>query len=498
MAGRGNPTDPAARIPRKDRRGANPFTVGAIVLVVVAIGTYLGFTKHIPFTQGFEVKAVFQSANSIRKNSPVRIAGVNVGKVVKVEGQPGTDAAVVTLEIDSKGLPIHKDAEAKIRPRIFLEGNFSVDLSPGTPSSPTLSSGDTIPVTQTATPVQLDQILTALQQDTRTSLQQALDGFGAGLTRKPTLAEDREADPSTRGQTAAQSLNDAIKYGASAGKNTAIVSQALLGTNPGDLSRLIAGLDKVSRGLDTNESQLQDLLVNFNRTVAATASESSNLRRSVGLLGPTVQNADRALTSLDASFPATRAFATDILPGVEQTGPTIAASFPWIAQTTALLAPNELQGLAAQLAPTTKSLAQVVNSSLSLLPQADLTSKCVTNVILPAGDIKIQDGKFSTNAENYKEFWYSLVGLAGEGQNFDGNGQFVRFQTGGGSTLVTQNIPDKLYGNAALPPLGTRPAFPGTLPPYKPTVPCYGQALPALNAAPVGPSDAGPAGVPVR
>ena len=96
--------------------------------------TYFGFTKDIPFTHGFRVNAVFESANSIRPNSPVRIAGVNVGKVKKIERQDGTDAAVVTMEINDKGLPIHKDATMKIRPRIFLEGNFFVDLKPGTPS----------------------------------------------------------------------------------------------------------------------------------------------------------------------------------------------------------------------------------------------------------------------------------------------------------------------------------------------------------------------------
>src|SRR5919198_1053962 len=174
--GRRDPDAP--RIPRKDRAGASAFKVGAIVLAIALVAVYFGFTKHVPFTHGFRVKAVVPSANSIRTNSPVRIAGVNVGKVKKIERQDGTDAAVVTMEIDKKGLPIHKDAEAKIRPRIFLEGNFFVDLKPGTPEAPTLSSGDTIPVTQTATPVQLDQVLTALQSDTRRSLQRALEGFG--------------------------------------------------------------------------------------------------------------------------------------------------------------------------------------------------------------------------------------------------------------------------------------------------------------------------------
>jgi phospholipid/cholesterol/gamma-HCH transport system substrate-binding protein len=66
---------------RKERTGANPFAVGLLVLVLIAIGTFFGFTKHIPFTHGYQLKGVFAQANSIRKNSPVRIAGVNVGKV---------------------------------------------------------------------------------------------------------------------------------------------------------------------------------------------------------------------------------------------------------------------------------------------------------------------------------------------------------------------------------------------------------------------------------
>jgi len=414
----GRRTSDEERVPRKDRSGASPFVVGLVVLVVACIGVYFGFAKHVPFTHGFRVKAVFQSSNSIRKNSPVRIAGVNVGKVTKIEGKPGTDAAVVTMEINGKGLPIHKDATMKIRPRIFLEGNFFVDVAPGTPSAPTIDSGDTIPLTQTATPVQFDQVLTTFQSDTRTSLQKTLEGFGTGLTYKPPKAEDLDA---------AESLNDAIRFGARSLRGTAIVADAFLGTEDHDLSRLIAGLNRTTEGLGRNEEQLKDLVTNFNRTVAATASEAVALRASIRLLGPTLQNADSALDALNASFPNTRAFAREILPGVNQTAATIDAAFPWIAQARKLLAPDELQGVVSELSPATEDLAKVVDATLQLLPQADLAAKCATNVILPTGDVKIDDGAFSTGEENYKEFWYSMVGLAGEGQDFDGNGMYVRF-----------------------------------------------------------------------
>jgi phospholipid/cholesterol/gamma-HCH transport system substrate-binding protein len=495
MPGRRRSSDPAQRVPRKDRTGASPFRVGAIVLIALALIVFFGFTKHIPFTHGFRVNAVFESANSIRANSPVRIAGVTIGKVTAIKGQSGSNAAVVTMEIDRKGLPIHKDATMKIRPRIFLEGNFFVDVQPGTPSAPTIDDGDTIPVTQTATPVQFDQLLTALQADTRLSLQRVLDGLGTALTHKPTAAEDRRADPSTRGETAAKSLNDAIVYGGRAFRSTAVVSDALLGRRAHDLSRLLRGLSRTTEGLGRNERQLEDLVVAFNRTTAATASQADNLSASIRLLAPTLVHADSALDALNAAFPNTRLFAREILPGVRETPATIAAAFPWIAQTRKLLGPSELGGLAPQLSAATRDLSRVVDASLALLPQADLASKCATRVILPTGNIKIADGPLSTGAENYKEFWYTMVGLAGEGQNFDGNGMYVRLQPGGGDQTVSvgaggSSSADRLFANAIPTPLGTRPAFPGRRPPYQPDVPCYTNRLPDLNAAPVGPSDA--------
>src|SRR5205823_12867419 len=74
----------------------------------------------------FPYTTLFRSeANSIRKNSPVRIAGVNIGKVKDIQREPGTTAAIVTMELKDSGLPLHTDATMKIRPRIFLEGNRS-------------------------------------------------------------------------------------------------------------------------------------------------------------------------------------------------------------------------------------------------------------------------------------------------------------------------------------------------------------------------------------
>src|SRR3712207_1122680 len=223
--------DALMRRGRRRHELRSPVAIGLVALAVLLPLLYLGFTKDLPFSRGFRISAVFQSANSLREDSPVRIAGVDVGRVVRVEAQ-GTEAARVVMEIEDAGLPVHADATAKIRPRIFLEGNFFVDLRPGTPGTGELEDGETIAVTRTATPVQLDRVLTALQSDPREDLQDVLQGRGTALTAEPSAEDDEDADPSARGETAAESINDSYDDAGPAARAQAQVNEAFLGTEP--------------------------------------------------------------------------------------------------------------------------------------------------------------------------------------------------------------------------------------------------------------------------
>jgi ABC-type transporter Mla subunit MlaD len=468
------------------KKPMSPVKIGIIATVLGVIVLYLGFTKDIPFTTPFELKAVVQSSNELRKGAPVRIAGVNVGKVKSVAADPGTNYAVVTMAITKEGLPIHRDATLKVRPRIFLEGNFFVDLQPGSPQAPDFHDGDTMKVTQTAAPVQLDEVLTALQSDSRSDLQTILDQLATAMNAKPTKAQDANMDPVSRGKTGAQAFNSAYNDIPSSEKASAEVFQALLGTQPTqDVARLIQGTADTSDALIRDEGALKGLITNFNTTMAAFASESANLRATIRLLPGTLQQANSTLAALDASFPPTRAFAREILPGVRQTPATIDASFPWIAQMRKLVSKPELGGLVQQLTPATADLARLTDRTIKLLPKTTLVSRCVTHNIVPTGNQVITVDPFNSHEPNYKEFFYALVGLAGEGQNFDGNGEYVRFQTGGGSQQLSvgksSSNSGQAFGNNVAVPLGNQPFYPGHRPPYRPDVPCYTQKVPDVN-----------------
>ena len=59
------------------------------------------------------------------------------------------------MQLRDDALPLHKDARLQIRPRILLEGNFFVDLQPGSSATGALEDGGTVPITQTSNAVTL-------------------------------------------------------------------------------------------------------------------------------------------------------------------------------------------------------------------------------------------------------------------------------------------------------------------------------------------------------
>src|SRR3712207_4794196 len=213
--------------------GMRPFRAGLIAILLIVAGTYFAFARGLPIGDHYEIEAVFRSANNVKEKQPVRIAGVEVGKVVEVRHlEPGTSAAVIKMRIEDGGRPVHRDARVAIRARMFLEGNWFIDLQPGTPSAGELPDGGTLPVAQTRGPVQLGQLFTALQSDTRKNIQTLLDEYSQAL-------EGEGADGYRR----------SIPYWEPAYRNAAIVQDASLGVLQHDLSEYVDTSGRVARGL---------------------------------------------------------------------------------------------------------------------------------------------------------------------------------------------------------------------------------------------------------
>jgi virulence factor Mce-like protein len=451
----------------------SPLRAGIVTIVVMVIAVYFGFSKKLPFQSHFTLRAAFSSSTDIRKGSPVRIAGVNVGKVTgtqllaRADGQP--PGAIVSMQIAGEGLPLHRDATAKIRPRIFLEGNFFVDLTVGSPSAPDLGSGDTIPVTQTADPVQLDQVLSALPTATRGDLQHLLSDLSIGL-----------------GGPAAAALNTTIRYMEPAYRYTSVVNQALLGQDEHDLSNYIASAGLVAQAADADPPALESLITDFNTTTGALAAEDGALAQAVRDLPQTLATGQPALAALDASFPPLRALATTLDPGVRSSVPAVNAAIPLARQLRLLVRPAELRGLVSDLRPTVPSLAQLNVRTVPLLDQVRAASGCQNSVILPWTQMTLNDPAFPATGPVYQEAVKWLPSNGAESRSGDANGQWFR------TLVVAPNVVAPIPGGnsfqlSANPIQGANPPKPSTLPMLRADLPCETQQLPNLDTQSSGP-----------
>ena len=82
---------------------------------------WLAFGGPIPLQpKGYRFKVAFTDAAQLAQQADVRIAGVNVGKVVTKELAPEGNRTLAVIQLQSKYAPIHKDARAILRQKLSL------------------------------------------------------------------------------------------------------------------------------------------------------------------------------------------------------------------------------------------------------------------------------------------------------------------------------------------------------------------------------------------
>ena len=455
------------------QRGMSPFGAGLISIVVVVVAVYFAFARGLPWGDHYEVKIHFEDSVNVKERQPVRIAGVDVGKVVKVEHpDPPKRLVEVTVRIEDDGRPIHRDAQVKIRPRMFLEGNWFLEMSPGSDATPELEDGGTIPVSQTSSPVQLGQVLSILESDTRENIRKIFREYGSSLEG-----------------AGARGFNRSIPYWEPAYRNSAIVQEATLGLGEHDLSGYIDSAGRVARGLDRSPDALRSLITDFNTAAGAFAREATSLETAIAELPRTLRAARPALARLNEAFPPLRRLTADLRPSIRESGRTIDVSFPFIRQTRRLVSRAELRGLVADLRPTVPSLARLTRDTVPLFEQVRESSSCENEVLDPFSNDRLEDPVFPATGKIYEEAPKPLPSLASESRNGDANGQWFHVLVSAGDHTV--NIgPDRdgnpQFAQAYFPILGTLPPSPpgGRRPPLRPEVPCETQEPPDLRAIP--------------
>jgi phospholipid/cholesterol/gamma-HCH transport system substrate-binding protein len=275
--------------------------IAILVLFVLAVGV----TGYILAQQGFRlpfiskpqftINAEFSTAQAVTpgQGQTVRVSGVQIGTLTGVSLKNGY--AIVKMSIDKKykGV-IHTNATAFLRPKTGLQDMF-VELNPGNGSAPVVKQGYTIPLTNTAPEVNVDEILSSIDADTRQYLQLLVNGAGQGLNgRGGELAQVLERFEPTHQDLAR--LNSAV---------------AVRGA---DLAHLVNALRRLNDALLTKQAQIGQLIVSSSQVFRATASEEANIQRSIA--------------DLPATLAQTRTTLAQVQTFAQELGPTAAKLIP--------------------------------------------------------------------------------------------------------------------------------------------------------------------------
>jgi virulence factor Mce-like protein len=452
--------------------------VSAITILLAIAVTYYAFSgKEVPFVHHFTLHALVKNSVDIIPDSPVRIAGIDVGRVT------GTSAHGTLTRVDftmqSNGLPVHTDATVTIRDRLFLEGGYYLQLDPGSPSAPVAKDGFTVPPSNTAYPVQFYQVLSTFDLATRHSLENTLNtlnqGFGPPAGKQPTVTN-----------SGAGGLKQAAPQFAPTLKDIAWFSQGLHGTRQGDVERLLTSSSAISTTLHNSSSQLADLVTGLNRTSAALASSDGALAKSVAGVDQTLKAAPPALTALDRALPPLTQLSVALGPSLKVAPPLIDGLTKAVGELAAVVAPAERGRLLDTLKTTFVEFPTTIKQLGSAFPITKGVTDCLRTHVTPVLTSQVPDGPLSTGQPVWKDFVHFVVGLSSAVEDFDGNGYWIRLINSiGGSPLDVGQLP--LGGASGI--LGARPQWVGDLTPsdFRPDVPCSSQPVVGLSSATAAP-----------
>jgi phospholipid/cholesterol/gamma-HCH transport system substrate-binding protein len=264
--------------------------VAVIVMIIIALFVGGFILSHQRFylpawfpvigTDFFELKGEFSTAQSVTpgQGQTVDIAGVPVGEIKRVELDDGR--AVVTMSIRDKYKDLVKrDATMLLRPKTGLK-DMVIEMEPGTPGTPRVPEGYMIPVSQTRPDVNLDEILSNLDRDTRDYLRLLVAGGGEGLKNN------------------GANFRNTFRRFEPLGRDVAKLTK-LLAERRRNLARLIHNLQLLVTEVGTKDKELGELIVSQNAVFEAFANQDKNLRETFRLLPDTLRTTNTALAKSD-------------------------------------------------------------------------------------------------------------------------------------------------------------------------------------------------------
>lgn len=368
--------------------------IGAVVVVAAVVGGVVLLTAD----RDHHVSVVLGSASKVVPGGPVLIDGFEAGKVADIQVRDGK--AVLDLAVDDHHAPLHDGAQVMVEWKALL-GERRVEIQDGPETNPEIPDGGMMPGKQ-AKPVELDEVLNALDAPTRehlASLVGQLDNTVSG----------NEADANATLRTAGPAL-----------ESLGHVMQGL-GSDGESIKGLVTQLNGMVGTLSERDGDVRQIVDKLNRTTDAVAGQRENLGEAIRTLPTTLDTAKGTLDDVPGVADKTIPLLHDLRPATQR--------LPAVA--------DHLNPVLRDLRPTIDRLGPTLNAADALLDRTPGLLDTAHATVPPLTGT----AAYLTPALNHlrpytPELTGWLASWTSNASNYDSNGHFVRFMLQEGATTV--------------------------------------------------------------
>lgn len=310
-----------------------------LLLSVVVAGYILNHERlRFPFIQSspYVLNAEFQTLQAVTpgQGQTIRVSGVQVGTIGAVSLHNGL--AVVQMDMDKKYQNlVHTNATLLLRPKTGLDDMF-IEMTPGSSSSPVAKPGYTFPVSNTLPDINVDEIFSALDTDTRQYLNLLVNGAGQGL-------QGRTSDLAQVLQRFEPTHQDLARV------NRAIATRGVA------LRQLVDSLRRLDGDLAAQRGQLVSLVDAGSQVFHALAAENGNISTSVTELPATLRQATATLTKVQRLADVLGPAAANLLPAAKAL-PEANAALAALARPSAPIVEQQIRPFVVAARPVVRNL----------------------------------------------------------------------------------------------------------------------------------------------
>lgn len=273
--------------------------IALAVLLVILANQKAALPSWVPGLgqEFYSINAEFETAQAITpgQGQAAVIAGINVGKVGASNLDDGVAKVRLDIEPKYKDL-LHADAEFLLRPKTGLN-DMVVEIDPGTEGPPP-AEGETLPLAQGLSNIQLDQFFATLDADTRNYLVLLLSGAGEGLDGK------------------GEELSQALRRFGPFAQYTARLN-GKLEKRRDNIKGGIHAFSQIATELGNNDEAVADFITNSKNNLQAYANEEASLREALTEFPSTLVAAQDGLSKSNELSLVLRPTLLGLIPGAK-------------------------------------------------------------------------------------------------------------------------------------------------------------------------------------